>query len=148
MGSRRRGRRTPKASRGRHPSRDDHKFAESPTYIGEVGHPGPTCCVHSFAPSAAGDSTPTGTGRHPLAGRETKTLAKARYRSLQVGRSHRTPSGAANGLATGHTRNKVRGHWKAFHGHCGTCSSEVSLLRCSRCIHPTRHASVPEPARR
>ena len=48
------------------------------------------------------------------------------------------PSGAANGLATGHTRNRMRGHWKAFHGDLGKRGSVAPLLRCNRCGHPTR----------
>ena len=44
----------------------------------------------------------------PLGGREIKPLAKARYRSLQGAAATVCPY-AANGLATGHVRNKVRG---------------------------------------
>ena len=51
----------------------------------------------------------------PLGGRE-KTLGKGSLQELLRGRTHCMPSGAANGLATGHTRNRVRVHWKAFHG--------------------------------
>ena len=53
-----------------------------------------------------------------LGGRETKTLqvGEGSLQEPSRGRSHRMPSGAANGLVSGHTRNRVRGHWKALHG--------------------------------
>ena len=50
------------------------------------------------------------------------------------------PSGAANGLATGDTRNGVRGHWKALRG-----IEEHVAVRCP-CLDAsdvdTRHARI------
>ena len=60
-------------------------------------------------------STPTGTGR-PAGGEGDQNVGEGSLQEPSRGRSHRMPSGAANGLATGHTRNRVRVHWKAFHG--------------------------------
>ena len=55
------------------------------------------------------------------------------------------PSGAATGLAMSHTRNRVRGHWKALHGGGGTCDAPAAM---QPMWTPDTHASVQEPARR
>ena len=75
-------------------------------------------------------SRPPGQG-NPLGGTETKTFAKARYRSLQGGRSQGMPSGEASVLTPCHSRSRVRGHGEACHGDRGARGSEAPLLRCS-----------------
>ena len=72
-------------------------------------------CAHSFARPAAGDSTPTGTGRS-AGGEGDQNVGEGSIQKSSRGRSYRMPSGAVNGLATGHTRSRVRGHWKVLHG--------------------------------
>ena len=62
------------------------------------------------------------------------------------------PLGAANGLAAGHTRNNVRGHWKwalegVSWGLRSMCRSGAPTAM-QPMWTPDTHAFVSEPARR
>ena len=124
----------------------------SPTKTGQVGQPVQACCPHSLARPAAGDVTPSGTGRPAWKVRNEGP----RQGSLQDpprGRRHRMPEGEADRLAPGHTRSRVRGHGKALPRDSGARGSEVPLRQRNQHGHPARthlsqswSASEPAPA--
>ena len=57
------------------------------------------------------------------------------------------PSGETNGLTSCHTRSRVRGRVKTFHGDRGTRGSEVPLLHTVTWTPATR-VSAPKQGRR
>ncbi|CAN0598067.1 unnamed protein product, partial [Laminaria digitata] len=96
--------------------------------VGQAGESRSARCPRCFVGGATGDGTPPRTGR-PVGWDRDQGLRQGSLQESTGGRSHDMPSGEANELTPCHTRSRVRGHGKVFHGDRGARGSEVPLLQ-------------------